>query len=393
MKHALTASFVESIKPTDKRADYWDHKLPGFGLRVTENGVKAWTVLYRYQGYLRRLTIGRYPQISLADAREVANRALRDAHLGTDPAAAKQDSKRADTFADLGAEYIERHAKPRKRTWENDQWKLDRYLLPAWRNRKAKEITRHDVIVLLDGIEAPIMANRVRALVSKMFNFAIGRGITETNPAYRVPRSGQEHQRDRVLSENEIKTLWAALDNEPPKIAAAFRLALLTAQRKGEVLGMVWNEVDLDTGWWTIPAERAKNRLTHRVPLAPQAAEILRDLLIDANGASQVFPSNKRGLSLASLQKPIRRLKASSGIDFKFHDLRRTAASHMTGIGIDRLVVSKILNHVERSITAVYDRHSYDREKQAALLKWDRRIAEIITGESAGKVIDFPAFA
>ncbi|MGO9268322.1 MAG: tyrosine-type recombinase/integrase [Candidatus Binataceae bacterium] len=399
MRHALTAAFIDSIKPTDKRADYWDKKLPGFGLRVTENGVKTWTVMYRHARRLRRLTIGGYPAISLADARDVAKRALRDAQLGADPATDKQQAKDADSFWELAQLYLARHAKMNKRSWSEDERIIEHDLLPAWRNRKAAEITRRDVIGVLDGIvarDAAIMANRVRALISKIFNFAIGRDIVENNPAYRVPRPGQERQRERVLSDAEIKVLWRALDAEPSKIASAFRLALLTAQRKGEVLGMTWNEVDLDGGWWTIPAERAKNGLAHRVPLAPQTQAILRGLLVDRNGANDkgyAFPGGKRGSSLFNLQKPMRRIKQATGIDFKFHDLRRTAASLMTGIGIERLVVSKILNHVERSITAVYDRHSYDNEKRAALLKWDRRLAEIVTGESTGDLIEFPAQA
>ena len=396
MRKLLTAAFVESIKPSDRRVEYWDAKLTGFGLRVTENGIKTWTVLYRHQGRLRRLTIGTYPTLGLADAREVARRALRDAQLGLDPATAKQQARSADTFAELARLYLDRHSKVNKRSWSEDERILDHDLLPAWRNHKAAEISRRDVIVLLDGIVARgsgIMANRVRALVSKIYNFAISRDIVEHNPAYRVAHPGAEHQRDRVLSEAEIKALWTVLDSEPRKIANAFRLSLLTAQRKGEVLGMTWDELDLGGAWWTIPAARAKNGLAHRVPLGPQALAILSETRAGANGSPYVFPGGRASLPLLNLQKPLRRIKASSGVNVKFHDLRRTAASHMTGIGIERLVVGKLLNHVERGITAVYDRHSYDAEKRGALLKWDRRLIEIVTGQLWEKVIESPAAA
>ncbi|MGO9264366.1 MAG: tyrosine-type recombinase/integrase [Candidatus Binataceae bacterium] len=394
MRHSLTAAFIESIKPTDKRADYWDKKLPGFGLRVTENGVKTWTAMYRHGRRLRRLTIGGYPAISLADARDAAKRALRDAQLGADPASAKREARDAESFQELAHLYLERHAKIKKRSWQEDERIIKSELVPAWGNWKVADIERKDVIALLDKIVergAGVMANRTRALISKIYNFAIlDRGMVEHNPAYKVANPGEEHQRDRVLGNAEIRALWKALDGEPIQIAAPFRLALLTAQRRGEVLGMAWSELDLDGGWWTIPAERAKNKLTHRVPLAPQALAILRERRAGvAMDTPYVFPG-PRHKPISNPQKWLRRIKKISGIEFKFHDLRRTAASLMTGIGIERLVVSKILNHVERSITAVYDRHSYDNEKRAALLKWDIRLGEIVTGQGAGKVIEFP---
>ena len=210
------------------------------------------------------------------------------------------------------------------------------------------------------------MANRTRALISKIFNFAIKRGIVEVNPAAGVENPGAEHQRDRVLSEEEIRTLWKTLDGEPERLAAIFKLGLLTAQRRGEILGMRWAELDLDAAWWTLPAERSKNGLAHRVPLTPGVSTLLSNIKSANHDADMVFPGARTGRSLANLQKPLRRIKKTSAIEFKFHDLRRTAASHMTGIGISRLVVSKILNHVERGITAVYDRHSYDSEKRSA---------------------------
>jgi integrase len=258
--------------------------------------------------------------------------------------------------------------------------------LPKWRNRKAHEIRRADVLALLDAIVdrgAPVMANRTRALISKIFNFGIKRGVVEVNPAAGVENPGHERQRDRVLSEDEIQILWAALEHEPPRVAAIFRLGLLTAQRRSEILGMRWSELDLDAGWWTIPAERSKNNLAHRVPLAPQAATLLREIKGASLDETLVFRGGRIGQPLANLQKPMRRIKRVSGIDFKFHDLRRTTASHMTGIGVPRLVVSKILNHVERGITAVYDRHSYDAEKRRALLKWETWLNELLFGRGA----------
>ncbi len=389
MTEKLTAQFVESAKaPAAGQIDYWDAHTRGLGLRISQGGRKTWTVFYRFTGRMRRLTLGTYPVLSLADARKLAMTALREAQHGIDPATAKREARSAESFGELANLYLERYAKAEKRSWREDERILNRDLLPRWRGRKAQEIKRADVIQLLDEIvdrNAPVMANRTRALISKIFNFGIKRGIVESNPAFGVDNPGHEQQRDRVLSEDEIRQLWNALETERPWSAAIFRLGILTAQRRGEILGMKWDELDLTARWWTIPAERAKNGLAHRVPLAPQALKILTALKAGKHDPVYVFRGGRVGRPIANLQKPLRRVKKNSRIDFRFHDLRRTAASLMTGIGISRLVVSKILNHVERGITAVYDRHSYDAEKRAALLKWERRAQHIVSAK--GKVI------
>lgn len=393
MTAKLTAQFVESAKaPAAGQTDCWDAHTRGLGLRISQGGRKTWTVFYRFTGRMRRLTLGTYPVLSLADARTLAMTALREAQHGIDPATAKREARSAESFGELASLYLERYAKAEKRSWREDERILNRDLLPRWRGRKAHEIKRADVIQLLDEIvdrNAPVMANRTRALISKVFNFGIKRGIVESNPAYGVDNPGHEQQRDRVLSEDEIRQLWNALETERPWSAAIFRLGILTAQRRGEILGMKWDELDLTARWWTVPAERAKNGLAHRVPLAPQALKILSALKAGKHDPVYVFRGGRVGRPIANLQKPLRRVKKNSRIDFRFHDLRRTAASLMTGIGIPRLVVSKILNHVERGITAVYDRHSYDAEKRAALLKWERRAQHIVSPK--GKVIPLHA--
>ena len=401
MRAKLTAQFCKAVKaPEQGQRDYWDLIRPGLGLRVSQGGKRAWTVIYKKNGRMRRLTLGPFPSLSLADARRSAASTLREVHLGNDPATAKHEARVAETFGDLAALYLERHAKVEKRSWPEDERIIDRELLPAWKFRKAGEIRRVDAIALLDKIVergAPVMANRTRALISKIFNFGIRRGIVEANPAHAIGSpGGAEQQRDRVLSEEEIRKVWKALESEGSKARAIFRLALLTAQRRSEITGMRWDELELDSGWWTIPAARAKNGLAHRVPLSPEAVRILdsvkrsikRKKKPGAKDEPLVFRGGRIGRPLANLQKPMRRIKEASGVDFRLHDLRRTAASHMTGIGISRLVVSKVLNHVERGITAVYDRHSYDAEKRGALLKWEQHLTAILNAKKrTAKVI------
>jgi integrase len=390
MSTNLGGRFAREVEvPRKGQTDYFDTEVTGLGLRVSAGGTKSWFVMYRYHGDRRRLTLGSSDNLSAAAARKLASRKLGEVATGTDPAAEKRAAREAHSFAELAALYIDMHAKPKKRTWQEDQKMLDYDLLPAWRHLKAAEITRRDVNKVLDTITtrgAAVRANRVRALISKIFNFAIGRDIVEYNPVQGVPRPADEAGRDRMLSEREIDVFWHELDNEPAKIGAIFKVALLTSQRKTEVLGMMWDELDLDNGWWTIPADRAKNGLAHRVPLESQALQILRGIKKEANDPVFVFRGGKHGQPIANLQKRMQALRARTGIgDFKFHDLRRTAASHMTGLGIPRLVVSKILNHAEQGVTAVYDRHSYDSEKRDALARWDRRVAEIVEAQTLDK--------
>jgi integrase len=201
----------------------------------------------------------------------------------------------------------------------------------------------------------------------------------------------QEHPRDRVLSEDEIRALWNALDAEPGKLAGALKLLLLTAQRKGEVLRMRWQ--DVDASWWTIPAEFAKNRLAHRVPLSPQAIAVLNTLRTNTS-EPWVFPGRNHGVSkpLSNIERTLRRARARSKVgNCTPHDFRRTAASLMTGMGVSRLTVKKLLNHVDSEITAVYDRHSYDPEKRLALEAWGRRVEEIVTSTNRkGEVVSLP---
>jgi integrase len=168
---------------------------------------------------------------------------------------------------------------------------------------------------------------------------------------------------------------------EPPLTAAAFKLRLLTAQRGAEILAMRWDQI-VDA-WWTIPAEVAKNGLAHRVPLSPQVLSLLDELRPLGNGSDWVFPGAAGHQHRVAIHKAHNRIRSRCKVDFVPHDLRRTAASYMTGMGISRLVVSKLLNHVESGVTAVYDRYSYDREKRAALVAWADHLDQIITGSRA----------
>ncbi len=381
MRHNLTAQFVESFRAPRNGKDReiaWDAKTPGFGLRVTAKGARTWVCMYRHNGRPRWLTLGTYPTMPLADARDQARDALNSAQQGRDPASEKQSNRAADPFAKLSERYLAEDARQncKPRTLRDYEWIINHFLLPKWGNLKAKDVTRAEVKGLIGAIRArgaTTMANRVLSMISIICDFGVREDVLDFNPASRVEKT-KEMSRDRYLSADEIRTVW-------PLFGDALKLELLTGQRPGEVWGMRWSEVDLAQAMWTIPAERSKNGLAHRVPLVGQALTILRGLPPEGE---RVFPQGSRRL--------FERVRKVSGVDFRKHDLRRTCATGLAELGVDWVTIQKVLNHSTGGVTAIYVRHSFDDEKRDALTRWDRRIGYILTGERA-KVIDLPASA
>ena len=371
---------MRSLTPAERQADYWCVTPKGFGLRVSPGGRKTFIVRYRAAGRRRRVSLGIYPALSLADARRRARQVLGEVASGQDPGQARQDARGAGTFGDLAQLYLDKHARAKKRSWRQDRRIIGNELLPLWKTTGVRDMHRRDVRELLEAIAerpAPIMANRVLALVRKIFNFGIAREVVEFNPCAQLERPGKERQRDRVLTDHEIRTFWATLDGEHREMAAAFRLRLVTAQRGGEVLDMRWGDIDLDDHWWTIPGSDTKNGLAHRVPLSDLAVEILTALRSRTSKNALAPP-----YVLAGARGKRQRSEASTRLglsNFRGHDLRRTAASRMASAGVQRLVIGKVLNHAERGVTAVYDRHAYDIEKRAALETWSHDLAAILS--------------
>lgn len=423
-RRKLTDITVQNLKAGPKRYIEWEPH--GLGVRVTPQGVKSFVFVYRFEGRLRMMTLRNkvdkttYPAITLAEAREAHREAQDKLNKGTDPAAKaiteREAEHQAHTVVDLAREYVEKWAKPRKRSWKTDKRILEKDVLPdppdgaGWGRRKAKDITKREVIRLLDTIlerGAPIMANRTLAVIRRMFNFAMERDIISASPCMSVKAPASENQRDRVLSIEEIRAFWHGLDGEnmngvSPYIKLALKLELVTAQRKNECCAAAWEEIDMEEGWWTIPGEKtelrlhhgveeglAKNKLPHRVPLTALAIEILRAAKALSGDSPWVFPSHRtsRPITPPAINHALRLRRESLGIAFIPHDLRRTAASQIASIGFGA-VVDKILNHKDNRVTAVYDRHSYDREKRQALEAWGRKLKTIISGtEGKDKVI------
>ena len=396
----LTDREVKSLKPKTKRYVEWEDGRTGLGCRVSPKGRKTFVFMYRFGGKARRMGLGTYPLISLASARVKHSRAREALSKGIDPGALqvaqKQAERNAETVADLIDEYLEKWARPRKRSAAEDERKLKKEVLPIWGKRKARDITRRDVIKLLDGIVergAPIQANRILAVVRKMFNFALARDIVDATPVAMVQAPATENQRDRILSADETRIFWSGLEEAPMEDGTkiALKLGLVTAQRKGEIARAAQAEFDFEDGVWTIPADHSKNGKAHRVPLSPLALELIEDAKAIAGNSDWLFPSPINDGSITphsvnrALMKAMRATAKSPTPAIELenvtpHDLRRTAASGMTALGINRLVVAKILNHVESGVTAVYDRHSYDAEKRHALETWAAHLEGVLSG-------------
>ena len=388
----LTARLITSLKTPKKRTEYFDKDVPGLCLRITDKGHRSWGLYFRLNGRQQRLSLGNLAALSLKDARKKARNALHDISEGKNPVSTKVEERQAETFKALTEEYIERYAKPNKKSWREDQRIIKYDLLPYFGAIRAKEITRKDVTALLErkATTSPVQANRTRSLLNKIFRWAIPKGYVEHNPVYLTEQpGGKPKERDRVLSEKEIKAFWTALDKAPNKTDKAHRkystlsiatlkLRLITAQRSGEVMAMDWSEIDGD--WWTIPGSKTKNGLSHRVYLTPMAKKIIEEakVLCEKKPSNYVFPG-PRGGHIENVQKAIQKIRKSTETDFVGHDLRRTAVTQMTSMGIPRFTVQKILNHVEPGVTKIYDRYGYDKEKREALEAWSKRLTVMVS--------------
>ena len=246
----FTPRKLDALKHWAERYEEWEGN--GFGVRVTPRGAKSFVYLYRFQGKARRMTLGTYadptpngtPTISLAQARVKLAQAQEKLANGGDPGAELVMQRRAERIAETVRELVDdcldKWARPRKRSADEDERILKKDVLPSWGRRKATDIRRRDVIALLDGIVArgaPIAANRTLAVTRRMFNWAIGRDVLDFNPCYGVKPPARENRRDRVLTEKEIRALWKGLDDTTiaNPIWLTLKLQLATAQRRGEV--------------------------------------------------------------------------------------------------------------------------------------------------------------
>jgi integrase len=440
MTNTLTARRIESAKPTSARQEIPDALLPGLYLIVQPSGAKSFAVRYRHAGQPRKLTLGPYPTVNLEAARALGSKALRAAAEGRDPAGEKQSAKveakqqaaekvrgQRDLFENVAREFIERYAKPRSKqknkpdAWHetgrilglkpdpSDSTKLIEQggdVIPRWRGRKVQEITKRDIIALLDEVNdrgAPIMANRTFSAVRKLFNWAVARDIIAASPCAGVEPPASENSRDRILTDDELLLVWKAADADGWPFGPIVRLMILTGQREGEIAGMRWKELDLDGKLWTLPAPRVKNAEQHGVPLSDAAVAILKGLPRIKTDGGFVFAGRHgqpvTGFSRAKDRIDAATTKANRGkplAGWVFHDLRRTAASGMARLGIQLPVIEKVLNHKSgtfRGIVGVYQRHGFAEEKRTALAAWASHVEAVVSGKPLANVVPLRAKA
>jgi len=439
----FTDRYILSLKPQDKM--YQVRESEGFGIRVLPSGYKIWIFTYTFDGRRRQMNLGSYPDKKLADARTDYSSAysmLHDKQNPRDPQAerdqldeterqGREEHRKASTVADLVDEYIKKHAMPKKESWREDERILKKDVLPVWSDRKAKGITRRDVMLLLDGMQGRgdgIITNTFK-IIRRMFRYAVKKEIIKTSPCYDFER-GEELprpvSRERALTEDEIKLLWVGLDKTAMStdVKRVLKLILVTGQRPGEVVSMN-RKKEINGRWWEFtPKETA---ITKEIPRQQRVflSDIALELIGEDDGGEYVFKSHKvekpaldgkpadprhiteRAISHAlrrnllgyepkkkgfvtrfsDSSKPKRKnpfvVAEEKKMDiehFTPHDLRRTCATLISELGFVDATVDAILAHLKKGEIRTYNKNKYDKEKQEALTEWSTKLDCIITG-------------
>lgn len=380
MRIALTDKALSALKPKAARYELQDTYCPGLSVRVTPEGRKTFSVKYRYGLKQKRMSLGVYPRMTLTEARSRAMEAMRHVDDGTDPA--KRRRQPEYHVEAVVTEFIQRYAKARNRKWMESERILWRELVAVFGKRDMREIRREHVLEIMDAAVdrgAHYQANRILANIRKLCNWCIERGIIETNPTNGMKAPTKEIARDRVLSDAEIVALLRACRNDVYPFRQFVPLLLATAQRRGEMANMRWSELDFENKTWSIPAERSKNGKAHVVPLSAYALELIAEVprFLDCDF---VFTTTRRS-PVSGFSKALRRLWAATGSDdWRYHDLRRTAASGLARGRVEPHVIEKILNHMSGKISgvaAVYNRYEYADEARDALEGWGTVLAKL----------------
>jgi integrase len=386
MPRVLTQRAVDASRPRSKRYGLRDGLVPGLQLIVQPTGHKAYALFVRIHGKQVKLHVGNAGVLSLGQARDGARHKLAMIARGEDPRAVKREAQPApETFETVARRFIERHAKPHTKSWRLTERLIARELLPRWNGRPLASITKSDVISLIDTIldrDAPIMANRVLAVVRRFFNWCTERDLIEFSPVSRLRAPSRELRRDRSPSDDEVVQIWRAANELGYPFGSVVKLLILLGQRREEISGMRWSELDDALTMWTLPKERVKNRIAHEVPLSTAAREILQklprfnnsDFIFTTTGTTPVSGFSKAKQRLDAMISPP--LPA-----WTLHDLRRVAASGMGRLGVSLPVVEKVLNHTSgsfRGVAGIYMRHDFAQEKKEALEVWSAHVLQLV---------------
>ena len=399
----FTAKSIKALKPQD--TEYSKREKDGFGIRVHPTGRKAWLFNYDFAGRRRKMTLGHYPESSLAEAHKLHTKARAALDRGEDPGAKKRERARKlrleSRVKDLVAEYIEnqRFQKLAKSSKVSYRASYEKELLPELGSLRITEIYKSDIHKILDRIltrGAPIQAKRTKAHLHRLFNFAVEMGYIQFNPCAQVKLDVKEKSRERFLTIKEIKQFWRGLDASgvSDMYKLALRLQLTTGQRKGEVCKARWSDISWSDATWTIPKEVAKNRTEHVVHLSSLAQELLHELNEMTGLTDFLLPSpNDLGKCIRSnsLDQTFRKGFAKIGVKkrFRLHDLRRTFGTHLERLGIQSDVIGRILNHsLNRGVTGVYTHHAAVEEMQRAMEVWASELRRILNLPPAPNTID-----
>lgn len=375
--------------------------------------MRSWCFRFRdpQSGKDARSTIGHYPDISLGQARKAADGLRGKVAEGINPIFQKRSDRHdagSRTFRILADRYLEEHARRFKRSADADERNLRLHILPTWGKRRFDHIERSDVIELVEGLVkagSPVQANRVQALISMIFSFAVDADLVKSNPCSRLRKRGAENRETRVLSDDEIRQFWrrAILPPVTRRVGLALRLALLTGCRSGEVAGICRAELsDLDrpgAAAWLLPAVRSKNGRAHFVPLTDSArSTVLSAIELISDDDEYIFPSPIEAggpITGHALTVAMRRMSDKiEGLALKTweadppspHDIRRTVATRLSQAGTPPEDVAAILNHVRSDVTGRhYDHYQRAAEKRRALETWAIAIDQILNGNSRGK--------
>jgi integrase len=414
--HVLTDTRIRALKhPPAGQIDIADVRSPGLFLRVTAEA-KTWAFRFTCPttGKRQRLTGPRYPDLGLADAREWAEGLRKLLAKGINPIEAKRQERTEapkKTFKALSDRYLAEHASRFKKSADADDRNLRLHVLPHWGERGYAGITRADIIELIEGLIAankPILANRVQALISRVFSFAVDSALIATNPAARLKKRAPETALTRTLADHELRLFWSAIDNPPVSrpVAIALRLALVTGLRAGEVAGITRSEIldleDPDKAAIEIAGTRVKNGRDHLVPLSPIARQLVLEAANLAGDDAYLFPARNgdgdAGLDPHALAKAMSRFatdlpdsdntKSWKANPVTPHDLRRTLATRLSALGVPKEDRLAVLNHVDAGVHAKhYDKYERAKEKRVALSIWANALADILAGEHDRNVI------
>ncbi len=382
MNTKLTKKGIDSYKYDGGWDVRWDSMITGFGVRLYPSGKKSFVLSYRKGKRKRLLVLGQYGKITLDKARDLAQKRLAELVDGNDPAEQKKQLANEKTVRELCRVYMNKHAKPHKKSWKDDERRIKVFIIPDWGQRQVLSITKNDVSDLHHkiGLSRRYEANRTLALASKMFELAIDWGFlkeTDANPAKRVKKF-KESKRDRWVTPEEMPELARAINQENNLYAKnAIWLYLYTGVRKSELLQAKWEDVDLFENELRLP--ETKSGRTHYIHLSEPAIEILKKLPKE-KGNPYIFPGKITGKHLINIEKSWRRIREQAGLDdVRLHDLRRTVGSWLAQSGKSLHLIGSILNHSNESTTAIYARFGKSSAIEA-LEDHGKRIKSAIDG-------------